>query len=227
MKFFHSTNHRNNYLKLVLRIVLALVIIQAVRAVIFAGMWIVVRPGTDIVIFQLLNGLNYIIVGTLLLLYFRPSLNDLGVNWDDIRMRTRIFYIIGLATLIILAVSPYTFEWELHTLVLGLLFGIITPLFEELLFRGYIWAKISESEGIINPHGLTLITVTLLFMVWHLGYIDVLMLHPLATGNLTMIMISKMGIGLVLGLIVGYLRLKTGKTYASIIFHGLWNVFAP
>jgi len=227
MKLFHSIKDRNDYLKLVLRIVLALVIIQVVRATIFVGMWIVVSPGTDIVIFQLLNGLDYIIIGTLLILYFRPSLNDLGLNWDDIRMRTRIFYIIGLIALVILAVSPYTFEWELQILVLGLLFGIITPLFEELLFRGYVWGKISESEGMINPGGLTLITVTLLFMVWHLGYIDVLMLHPLATGNLSMIMISKMGIGLILGLIVGYLRLKTGKTYASIIFHGLWNVFAP
>lgn len=228
MKFFHSTNHRNNFLKLVLRIILALVIIQALRAVIFRGLWAVVQPGTNIILFQLLNGLNYIIVGILLILYFKPSLKDLGLNWDDIRMRTRIFYIIGLTALIILAVSPYTFEWELHILVLGLLFGIITPLFEELLFRGYIWGKISESEGMINPNRLTLITVTLLFMVWHLGYIDVLMLHPLAgTANLTMIMISKMEIGLVLGLIVGYLRLKSGKTYASIIFHGLWNVFAP
>lgn len=228
MKFFHSTNHRNNFLKLVLRIILALVIIQALRAVIFRGLWAVVQPGTNIILFQLLNGLNYIIVGILLILYFKPSLKDLGLNWDDIRMRTRIFYSIGLTALIILAVSPYTFEWELHILVLGLLFGIITPLFEELLFRGYIWGKISESGGMVNPNRLTLITVTLLFMVWHLGYIDVLMLHPLAgTGNLTMIMISKMEIGLVLGLIVGYLRLKSGKTYASIIFHGLWNVFAP
>jgi membrane protease YdiL (CAAX protease family) len=42
-----------------------------------------------------------------------------------------------------------------------------------------------------------------------------------------MILVSKMGIGIVLGSIVGYLRLKTGKIYASYIFHGLWNVFAP
>ncbi|MDY9923447.1 CPBP family intramembrane glutamic endopeptidase [Methanobacterium sp.] len=227
MKFFHSTNDRNNYLKLVLRIILALVIIQVIRAVIFGGLWSVIRPGTNIVLFQLLNGLAYILLGIILLLYFKPSLKNLGLNWDDIRLRTRILYILGLTLLVILVVSPYTFEWELHVLILGLLFGIITPLFEELLFRGYIWGKISESGGMVNPNGLTLVTVTILFMVWHLGYVDVLMLHPLATGSLTMIMISKMGIGLVLGLIVGYLRLKTGKTYASIIFHGLWNVFAP
>jgi hypothetical protein len=227
MKFFHSTKDRNNYLKLVLRIFLVLVIIQVVRAVIFDGLWIVVRPGTNIVLFQFLNGLAYIILEIILILYFKPSLKNLGLNWDDIRLRTRILYSLGLTLLVILVVSPYTFEWELHVLILGLLFGIITPLFEELLFRGYIWGKISASGGMVNPNGLTLITVTLLFMVWHLGYVDVLMLHPLATGSLTTVMISKMGIGLVLGLIVGYLRLKTGKTYASIIFHGLWNVFAP
>jgi uncharacterized protein len=226
MKFFHSISDRDNFLKLVLKIILVLVIIQALRALIFCGLWVVVQPGTNIVLFQLLNGSAYIIIGIILLLYFKPSLKNLGLNWDDIRLRTRIFYSLGLTLLVIMAVSPYTFEWEGHVLIMGLLFGVITPVFEELLFRGYIWGKISESGGMVNPNGLTLITVTLLFMVWHLGYVDVLMLHPLA-GNLAMIMISKMGIGLVLGLIVGYLRLITGKTYASIIFHGLWNVFAP
>lgn len=227
MKFFNSITDRNNFLKLLLRIILVLIIIQTLRAVIFCGLWTFVQPGTNIVLFQLLNGLTYIIMGIILLLYFKPSLKNLGLNWDDIRLRTRIFYSLGLTLLVILAVSLYTFEWELHVLIMGLLFGIITPIFEELLFRGYIWGKISKSGGMVNPNGLTLITVTLLFMVWHLGYVDVLMLHPLVKGNLAMIMISKMGIGLVLGLIVGYLRLKTGKTYASIIFHGLWNVFAP
>ncbi len=180
MKLFHSIPDRNNFLKLLLRIILALVIIQVLRAVIFRGLWTVVHPEINIILFQLLNGFTYIIIGIILLLYFKPSLKNLGLNWDDIHLKTRILYIIGLTLLVILAVSPYTFEWELHVLIIGLLFGIITPVFEELLFRGYIWTKIFESGGMVNPNRLTLITVTLLFMVWHLGYIDVLMLHPLA-----------------------------------------------
>jgi membrane protease YdiL (CAAX protease family) len=56
---------------------------------------------------------------------------------------------------------------------------------------------------------------------------DVFLLHPLGMGNLLILMLSKLGIGLVLGLIVGYMRLKTGKTYLSFLFHGFWNVFAP
>jgi hypothetical protein len=52
----------------------------------------------------------------------------------------------------------------------------------------------------INSRFLTWITVTLLFSIWHLGYLDVFLIHPrLGHVNLTMVMISKMGIGIVLG----------------------------
>ncbi len=227
MKLFNSYKDRNDFLKLVLKIVVALALIQLFRAAIFGSLWITIQPGDNITLFQFINGLHFIIVGIILLLYFKPSLDELGLQWDDIRRRTRLFYIIGALILVTLIVIPYTFGWELQILVMGLMFGLITPLFEELLFRGYIWGKISQSPGMVYPHAMTLITVTLLFMVWHLGYLDVLILHPLASTNIPWIMVSKMGIGLVLGLIVGYLRLKTGKTYASILFHGLWNVFAP
>jgi len=77
----------------------------------------------------------------------------------------------------------------------------------------------------INPDILTLLTVTLLFGVWQLGYIDILIRNPVVMNNVGVVMVLKMGVGLVLGLIVGYLRLKTGKTYASIIFHALCNLF--
>ncbi|CEA12391.1 CPBP family intramembrane glutamic endopeptidase [Methanobacterium formicicum] len=227
MKLFNSYKDRNDFLKLVLKIVVALALIQLFRVAIFGSLWITVQPGDNITLFQFINGLQFIIVGIILLLYFKPSLDELGLQWDDIRRRTRLFYVIGVLILVTLIVIPYTFGWELQILVMGLMFGLITPLFEELLFRGYIWGKISQSPGMVYPHAMTLITVTLLFMVWHLGYLDVLILHPLASTNIPWIMVSKMGIGLVLGLIVGYLRLKTGKTYASILFHGLWNVFAP
>ena len=34
-------------------------------------------------------------------------------------------------------------------------------------------------------------------------------------------------VGLVLGAIVGFIRLKTEKVYGSFLFHGFWNTFAP
>jgi membrane protease YdiL (CAAX protease family) len=227
MQLFNSYKDRNCFFKLVLKIVVVLALIQLFRVAIFGSLWWLVNPENNITLFQIINGLDYLIVGILLLLCFKPSLNDIGLNPDDMILRTRIFYGLAFLLMITLIIIPYLFEGEPHILILGLVFGLITPIFEEILFRGYIWGKISQSPGMVNSPRLTLGTVTLLFMIWHLGYLDVLILHPLATNNIPGIMISKMGIGLVLGLIVGYLRLKTGKTYLSILFHGLWNVFAP
>lgn len=221
MKIFNTPKDRNNFLKLVLKIILALVIIQVLRVVIFEFLLVTIQPKGPL--FLIFRGLDFMIVGIILLLYFRPSLNDLGLRWDDIRLRSRILYIMGVSVLITLILSQYIFELEFHVLIYMLLYAIITPVFEELLFRGYIWSKIREFEGMINPDGLTFLTVTLLFSVWQLGYADVLIRYS----NLGLIMVLKMVGGLVLGLIVGYLRLKTGKTYASIIFHGLWNLFEP
>lgn len=206
---------------------MALILIQLLRAGIMLSLWLMVAPGDNPVLFQMINGLSIIIIAIILLLYFKPSFKELGLNGDDIKTRTRILYALGIGLLIFLVFTPYTFSWEIYVLLMGIIFGLIVPAFEEFMFRGYIWNKIENSSEMVNSGILTWITVTLLFSIWHLGYLDVFIIHPLGHGNLNMILVSKMGIGIVLGSIVGYLRLKTGKTYASYIFHGLWNVFAP
>ena len=221
MKIFCTTNNRNGYLKLVLKILLALAVIHVLRVIIFQFLIITVQPTGPL--FLIFRGLDFIILGIILLLYFKPSLNDLGLRWADIKLNNRILYIMGFSILTTLILSQYIFEWKVHVLLFMLSYSLITPIFEELLFRGYIWGKIHESGGMVNPDVLTLCTVTLLFSVWQLGYVDVLIRYS----NLGLIMALKMIVGLVLGLIVGYLRLKTDKTYASIIFHGLWNLFEP
>ncbi|MGV8143271.1 MAG: CPBP family intramembrane glutamic endopeptidase [Methanothermobacter sp.] len=221
MKLFNTIPDRNNFLKLILKIILVLVVIQVLRAVIFEFLFVTIQPTGPL--FMIFRGLDFIIVGIILLFYFKPSLDDLGLKWDNIRLRSRIIYIMGFSLLTILILSQSVFEGEFDILIGLLVYAIISPIFEELVFRGYIWSKISESEGMINPDGLTFLTVTLLFSVWQLGYADVLIRYS----NLGLIMVLKMMGGLVLGLFVGYLRLKTGKTYASIIFHGLWSLFEP
>ena len=221
MKLFNTIPDRNNFLKLILKIILVLVVIQVLRAVIFEFLFVTIQPTGPL--FMIFRGLDFIIVGIILLFYFKPSLDDLGLRWDNIRLRSRIIYIMGFSLLTILILSQSVFEGEFDILIGLLVYAIISPIFEELVFRGYIWSKISESEGMINPDGLTFLTVTLLFSVWQLGYADVLIRYS----NLGLIMVLKMMGGLVLGLFVGYLRLKTGKTYASIIFHGLWSLFEP
>jgi hypothetical protein len=93
MEIFNTIKDRNNFLKLILKIVFVLVLIQVLRAVIFEFLWVTVQPSGPL--FLIFRCLDFIIVGIILLLYFKPSLNDLGLRWDNIRLRSRIIYIMG------------------------------------------------------------------------------------------------------------------------------------
>jgi membrane protease YdiL (CAAX protease family) len=214
------------FIKILGKIILILIVIQLFRALVMYGLWYIVKPGPDIVMFQILNGLSFLIVGIILLILIRPSLKELSLNLNDIRKRTRILYLLGGIILLILIFLPYTFAYELDVLILGLVFGLITPAFEELLFRGYLWNIAENSIETKNSRLITWITITLLFGFWHLGYLDVFLIHPKQFALLPLL-IGKIEVGLVLGTIVGFIRLKTKKVYGSFLFHGFWNTFAP
>ncbi|MGB9937620.1 MAG: lysostaphin resistance A-like protein [Methanobacterium sp.] len=226
MNVYKSKGSHKPLIKILGTIIIILLVIQLFRALVMYGLWYFIKPGQDIVMFQILNGLSFLIVGILLLILFRPSLKQLGLNLEDKRKRTKIMYILGVMALIILVILPYTFAYELDVLILGIVFGLITPAFEELLFRGYLW-NMAENRVKSKKSGLiTWITITLMFGFWHLGYLDVFLLHP-KQFDLIPLLTAKIMIGLILGAIVGFIRLKTKKVYGSFLFHGLWNTFAP
>ncbi len=211
------------FIKLLSKIIIILIVIQLLRAFVMDGLWYAIKPGEDIVLFQILNGISILVVGILLLIAFRPSLKDLSLNLDDVRKRTKAIYLAGMTALPIFIILPVTFGAELDVIILGLVFGLIVPAFEELLFRGYLWNKVRNS---LNSGWATWIIITVLFGFWHFGYIDVFLIHPKGP-SIVPLLIGKIEVGLILGAIAGFIRLKTSKVYGSFLFHGFWNVFAP
>ena len=163
------------FIKLLGKLIVILIIIQFLRAFVMDSLWYVIKPGANIILFQILNGISFLIVGMLLLVLFRPSLKDLSLNLDGVRKRTKTIYFVGMISLPIFIILPVTFGAELDVIILGLVFGLIVPAFEELLFRGYLWNKVQNS---LNSGRATWIIITVLFGFWHLGYIDVLLIHP-------------------------------------------------
>ena len=61
----------------------------------------------------------------------------------------------------------------------------------------------------------------LLFAVWHVGY----MVNALAEGNWVAV-VSKVLVGFCYGLLLGWVRTKTGNCYASCLLHGLMNLLS-
>ena len=226
MKISNNLYNYKPFLKLLGKIIIILIIIQLLRAFIMDSLWYVIKPGEDLVLFQILNGISFLIVGVLLLAVFRPSLKDLSLNLDDVRKRTKTIYFAGMIALPIFIILPVVLGAELDVIVLSFIFGLIVPAFEELLFRGYLWNNMQNSLKGKHSGLVTWITITILFGLWHIGYIDVFLIHPREFA-LVPLLIGKIEVGLILGSIVGFIRLKTNKVYGSFLFHGFWNVFAP
>lgn len=97
---------------------------------------------------------------------------------------------------------------------------IVTPVFEELLFRGCIWDQLS---GIFGGKWATYLTTTILFGLWHLAYIDSIAFR-LEDGLLS-VMVWKVVTGLCFGIVLGAVRMKTKNCYAAMLLHGAMNLF--
>ena len=105
--------------------------------------------------------------------------------------------------------------------ILTLFYGcIITPVFEELLFRGFVWRELSSA---FSKQWQVYLICAALFALWHFGYADTIAART--NGNLGFILVNKALIGLVYGLIVGFARWKTGNCFSSMLLHAAMNVF--
>lgn len=119
------------------------------------------------------------------------------------------------AVLLLSAPSNYLGGWQPFGL---LLYGcIVTPIYEELLFRGYIWNRLGAC---LHAEKLVYLWSVLLFTIWHLGY----MVPQLIAGNWSAVL-WKLAAGAGYGAVLGLIRLKTRNCYATILIHGLLNLF--
>ncbi|WP_455718255.1 CPBP family intramembrane glutamic endopeptidase [Anaerosporobacter sp.] len=124
-----------------------------------------------------------------------------------------------IATILLIATpSNYTGGFKAVSL---LVYGsIVTPIFEELIFRGYVWNKLNL---ILINEWITYIISTILFGLWHFGYISSIAFR--VQDGLLNIMIWKVITGLCYGIVLGIVRLKTKNCYSTMILHGVMNMF--
>lgn len=133
-----------------------------------------------------------------------------------------VYYIIATLLLVSLLLSTLiiTSNHMIQTIFLVIYSSVVTPIFEEIIFRGYIWNKLNS---IFEKERTTYIIVTLLFSVWHLGYIEGIAFRT--PENLVITMLWKMAVGLCYGILLGVVRLKTKNCYSTILLHGIMNIF--
>ena len=159
-------------------------------------------------------GITYLII-----LIARKKNYELNV-WPAKFSRPYVVFTIIVAAIFVL--TPFiTQDTSLYNVVFLVYGALVTPVFEELIFRGYIWRELE-----VKGDKTAWLTTTILFAFWHLGYIDTIiwrtsMFEPDA--DILRIMIMKVITGAVIGAILGALRYKTKNAYSPILLHCLIN----
>ena len=102
--------------------------------------------------------------------------------------------------------------------ILTLIYGsIVTTVYEEIIFRGYLWNRINS---VVSKEIYTYLWSVALFTAWHIGY----MIPNIIDGNYVAVL-WKLAAGVGYGAVIGFIRLKTNNCYAGVLAHGILNVF--
>lgn len=206
--------------RLFLEIIIVLTLIQASRAILVQIIRTIYEPAVSF------HNLSLIMMGIILCFVYKPNLQSIILDMQRVNRRTKLAYTaIILILLILIVLSPILYTGNVEDIRQMLEAVLLFPVFEELLFRGYIWNRLEREH--MNKNLIYIIT-TILFGLWHLGYWDVISIkasESFASVNMRTVMFYKVCIGLGYGACTGCVRLKTKNTYSSILLHSFLNIF--
>ena len=164
---------------------------------------------------RMINMLMMIILTIILICYAKIRKQELSFFPRKISKR---YIIATCVTTVLFIIAPSNYV-KGFTSVMNIIYGsIITPVYEELLFRGYIWnrfSKVMTSKIHICAWNIAL------FTIWHLFYI----IPDMISGNWDVLQLLKLAAGLGYGTVLGFIRLRTENCWATILAHGIMNFF--
>lgn len=200
--------------KTICGIIFLLVTLQLLRFIIKQGVFLFVEQTnfSD----RMASLLAMAILLGLLVLFARIRREPLSV----LPVKFNGLYIVATIIFASVLISSLTiFSNERNSILLLIYSCLIIPVFEELIFRGYVWNKL---DNLFPRPWITYLATTLLFAIWHFGYIDALTFR--VKTDLAQIMMWKVITGFIFGIVLGAIRLKTKNCYSTMLLHGIMNM---
>jgi len=158
-----------------------------------------------------------IVITVLFIIFTRKQNVSLSIFPDKF---SGFYILVTIVVTFLFIATPSNFTGGLQAIILLVYSSIVTPIFEELIFRGYVWNKLNT---IFSKELKTYIVSTVLFALWHIGYISSIAFR--VENGLANAMLWKVITGLCFGIILGAVRLKTKNSYLTILLHGTLNIF--
>lgn len=216
---------RNSKIHSLLKIIAILLGIQVIRIIIKQIFFQFINKSA--LNNDLISLLEMILFVIFILLLCRKRNINLSIFPNNKSIGTKIKYSITTIVVLFLIISTPIFNGGLSSDVIIplILSTITTPIFEELVFRGYVW---NELKHYYRNESTIYIINTLLFAIWHLGYVDSIWLKMTLMGATTGIpfsMFMKVITGLCFGIVIGFVRYKLKNCYATMLVHSFMNIF--
>lgn len=177
------------------------------------------------------NILSIMLVGISVSLFLRSNylFNPAGRRLIMLNNRydnKNIRLILGSITLVSLCITPYFDGGYLSSnLIVLILYLIVQPIFEEVIFREYIWNYIGSFQ---KNEMKVLVIVSLLSALFKIGYWDIIGQNLSVVGSSFFtidIITSNVFLGLIIAFILGIVKIKYKDTYLCIFLHSLINIF--
>jgi len=164
---------------------------------------------------RIINISIMIVLTVVLILYAKIRKQALSFFPEKI---SKGYIIATCAAAVVFIIAPSNFT-QGFTSVINILYGsIVTPVYEELLFRGYLWNRFGK---VMTNRWHICIWNVALFTIWHFLYI----VPNIISGDWNVLQLLKIVAGLFYGTILGFIRLKTKNCWATILAHGIMNFF--
>lgn len=163
----------------------------------------------------------YMIIIICIVIIRKKKIN-LNIFPEKFNIKYKVFTI--LVSLFFIVTTIITMNYNLYNILALIYNAIITVVFEELIFRGFVFKEITSMKNNLTAY----IVSTILFGIWHLGYIDTIIWRTSLfspDANIANIMLWKVIIGIIIGVVVGFFRYKNKNVYSSILVHTFINTF--
>jgi len=162
---------------------------------------------SDVIVNMLYMG---IIIGVFIAIIKKKKIN-INIFPEKFNIKYKVFTII--VSLFFIITPIVTTNYQLYNILSLIYNAIITVIFEEFIFRGYIFKEISLMKNDLIAY----IVSTLLFGIWHFGYIDTIIWRTslfYTNSDIVNIMFWKVITGIVIGIVLGFFRYKNKNVYS-------------
>lgn len=218
---------RANYKEYIIDVILILFVVQLARII---TKYILLKQLN----FNLLNliittAISFALLSILLILIlknneiFNPTNLKIVNMFNNKNKQIRILF--GIIVILTFMITQY-FEdtYNIYNFGRLILLIIIIPIFEELLFREYLWNYLSNH---IKNVMVVFISITMLYTFYQIGYIDIISQYISITnksGYTIDIVTSSMIKAFVLGSILGVVKIRLKDTYICMLLHALFSI---